>query len=180
MCASEVKFKIHPSAIVIIAFFIWDKSFAKLLLSAILHELGHAAAAFLAGRRSMVFTLSPFGWSLYTGGLGGRGSLGVLLAGPAVSLALVPWLSPETVWILLFNLIPVLPLDGGRIFSELFGERAALGLGGYALLGALLLCFLHDVFPSGIIVMLLLHRRYLTSASYIKIKRAADFLQDLY
>lgn len=174
-----MKFKIHPLAIVLIAFFIWNKSFAKLLASALLHELGHAAAAWLTGRRRLVFTLTPLGWSLYAGEQEGAAALAVYMAGPVVSLALAPWLSPQTLWILVFNLIPVLPLDGGRIAAALVGERAALTLGGYALLFIVLLSALHGLVPFGAAVILLLHRRYLASAGYARIRRAADFLRDL-
>lgn len=181
MRASRLKFKIHPLAIIIIAFFIWDKSFARLLLSAVLHELGHGAAAFLTGKRNMVFSLSPFGWSLYAGEITSRAAkVFVYLAGPAVSLALAPVLSPQTLWILVFNLIPVLPLDGGRILAALFGESLAIKVGGYALLFIVFLCGLHGIFPVGALIILLLHRRYAASAQYEKIKSAADFLQDLY
>lgn len=180
MCAPRVKIKIHPLAIILIAFFVWYNGFAKLLISAMLHELGHAAVAWLCGRRGLVFTLTPLGWSLYAGELSGKTALLVYLAGPAVSLALSPLLSPQTLWILTFNLIPVLPLDGGRIAAVLFGERAALVLGGYALLFTLFLSALHALPPLGVLAILFLHRRYCASARYEKIKRAADFLQDLY
>ena len=175
-----MKIRIHPLAIVMIACFVWYNGFAKLLISAVLHELGHAAAAWLCGRRGLVFTLTPLGWSLYAGELSGKTALLVYLAGPAVSLALGPWLSPQTLWILVFNLIPVLPLDGGRITAVIFGERIALSIGGYALLFVLLMSALHALPPLGVMVILFLHRRYCASAHYEKIKRAADFLQDLY
>ncbi len=176
-----MKFKIHPLAVFIIAFFIWNKSFAKLLLSILIHELGHAAAAFLVGKRGLLLTLSPFGWSLYAGDISGRAAGAFIYsAGPAVSLALAPLLSPQTLWVLVFNLIPVLPLDGGRIISALISERAAIKIGGYALLFAVLLSGLNNLMPAGVCIILLLHSRYLASARYAKIKRAADFLQDLY
>ncbi len=175
-----MKLKIHPLAIVTVAFFVWNKTYARLLASALLHELGHALAAWLAGRRNLVFTLTPLGFSLYAGELSGPAALAVYLAGPAVSLAIAPWLSPQTLWVLVFNLIPVLPLDGGRIAAVLLGERAALSLGSLALLFLLLLSALHDVPPVGLVAVLILHGRYVASGGYMKIRRAADFLRDLY
>ncbi|MGN1098092.1 MAG: M50 family metallopeptidase [Clostridia bacterium] len=176
-----MKIKIHPAAIVLTAFFIWDKSFGKLLLSVILHECGHSLAAFIIGKRNQVFTLTPMGCSLYVGEIEGKlRSLFVYLAGPLVSLLLIPLLSPQTLWIFTFNAIPLLPLDGGRIISAFLGERKANLLGGMALLFGVELCFLHEINPLGIIVILILHSRYITSSQYTKIRRAADFLRDLY
>ncbi len=176
-----MKFKIHPAAVFIIAFFIWNRFFAELLLSVFLHECGHAAAAFLAGKRGMVFSLSPMGFSLYAGEIEGRlKGLFILGAGPLVSLLLIPFLSPQTLWVLVFNLFPVLPLDGGRIAALLFGEAAARLLGGYALLFVLLFGALHSLPPVGPAIMLILFRRHEMSARYEKIKRTADFLRDLY
>ncbi len=176
-----MKLKLSPAAIIPIAFFIWNKNFVKLLLSALLHELGHGLAAFIIGKRNPVFSLTPFGWSLYVGEISGRAAkIFVYAAGPFVSLLLIPVLSPQTLWILLFNLIPVLPLDGGRILSALVGERVALEIGGYALLYTVMLCFINGIVPVGAVIIMLLHGRYAASAQYRKIKRAADFLQNLY
>lgn len=176
-----MKIKIHPTAIILIAFFIWNKSFAKLLLAVILHELGHSTAAFLVGKRSQVFTLTPLGCSLYVGEIQGRlRSIFVYAAGPLVSLLLAPVLSPQTLWVLVFNLFPVLPLDGGRITAAIAGERLCGLLGGLSLLGGLELCFLHGINPVGPIIILLLHSRYLASSQFTKIRQAADFFRDLY
>ncbi len=180
MRAAPVKFKIHPLAIVTVAFFIWNKAYARLLVSALLHELGHALAAWLVGRRGLVFTLTPLGFSLYAGEMSGVSALAVYLAGPAVSLALAPWLSPQTLWVLVFNLIPVLPLDGGRAAAVIMGEKAALSLGSLAMLFMLLLSALHDLPPVGLVAALILHWRYTASGGYMKIRRTADFLRDLY
>lgn len=176
-----MKIKIHPTAIVLIAFFIWNKSFDKLLISVILHELGHSAAALMIGKRNQVFTLTPLGCALYVGEIQGRlRSVFVYAAGPMVSLLLAPILAPETLWVFAFNIFPVLPLDGGRILSAVIGERMCGLLGGLALLGATELCFLHDLNPVGPMIILFLHSRYLASSQLIKIRRAADFFRDLY
>ena len=176
-----MKIKIHPTAIILIAFFIWNKSFAKLLLAVVLHELGHSVAAFMAGKRNQVFTLTPLGCSLYVGEIQGRlRSIFVYAAGPLVSLLLSPVLAPETLWVLVFNLLPVLPLDGGRIMAAIVGERLCGLMGGLVLLGGVELCFLHDLSPIGPMIILLLHSRYLASSQFTKIRQAADFFRDLY
>lgn len=181
MRASRLRFKIHPTAILIIAFFIWNKSFAKLLLSVLLHEFGHALAAFLCGRRNMVLSLSPLGCSLYAGEIEGK-LRGIIIygAGPLVSLLLAPVLAPQTLWIFALNMLPILPLDGGRILGLMLGEKRAMKIGGYSLLFVLLLCGMHNIPPTGIVVILILLFRYEMSSEYAKIKRAADFLTDLY
>ncbi len=180
MRAAKVRVKIHPTAILIIAFFIWYKDFARLLLSVVLHELGHSLAAFMVGRRNQVLTVTPLGCSLYVGELTGPSAVFVYLAGPFVSLLLAPVLSPQTLWILVFNLLPVLPLDGGRVAAALLGQRRCGLVGGLALLAAAELCALNDAPPLGLLVILFLHSRYLASVSFVKIRRAADFLRDLY
>lgn len=151
-----------------------------MLAAVVLHELGHSLAAFIAGRHSQVLTLTPLGCSLYVGELTGKAAVFVYLAGPLVSLLLTPVLAPQTLWVLAFNLFPVLPLDGGRILSVLVGDRRCGLTGGLTLLAATELCFLYGVRPWGLAVILLLHRRWLASANLIKIRRAAVFLRDLY
>lgn len=175
-----MRIKIHPTAIIAAAFFIWNKGFAKLLVSVLLHELGHSLAARILGRKNQVLTLTPLGCSLYVGELSGPAAVAVYMAGPAVSLLLTPWLAPQTLWVFAFNILPVLPLDGGRIAAALAGERACGLLGGFTLLALTELCLLHGAAPIGLAVILFLHSRYLASCRFVKIRRAADFLRDLY
>lgn len=176
-----MKIKIQPGAIILIAFFIWDKNFARLLLSVILHECGHSLAAFIMGKRNQLFTVTPFGCALYTGELEGRlRSLFVYAAGPLTSLALLPLLRPQTLWVFIFNMIPLLPLDGGRILHVFVSERQTNLTGGLCLLCLLWFCFFRELNPIWFVVILLLHRRYLAYAQLIKIKRSADFFRDLY
>ena len=127
-------------------------------VSILLHELGHATAQRSFGARPTV-TLTGFGG--YTlGPVQPKGkSLVVTLAGPAAGfLAAVvglllsqvvagPDLVDTAIEILIyvnvlwgvFNLLPILPLDGGHVAADLFGLRNAqyLSLAGAAALGAL-------------------------------------------
>ncbi len=176
-----MKIKVHPLAIMMIAFFIWDKSFAKLLASVALHEMGHSLAAFIVGKRAQVLTVTPFGCALYVGEIPGRFSrMFVYFAGPLVSLCLTPVLSPQTLWVLAFNLLPLMPLDGGRILEALAGERTAEISGPSALLLTLWYGYLHGLTPAWVVAALVLHRRYLSSIQFSKIRLAADSLRDLY
>ena len=180
MRAAKVKIKIHPTAIIAIAFFIWNKGFAKLLAAVLLHELGHSLAARALGRKNQVLTLTPLGCSLYVGELTGSAAVAVYLAGPVVSLLLLPLLYPQTLWVFAFNILPVMPLDGGRVLAALAGERRCELAGGLVLLALTELCLLNAATPVGLTVILYLHSRWLASAQFVKIRRAADFLRDLY
>ena len=126
--------------------------------SILIHELGHATAQRSFGGRPTV-TLTGFGG--YTlGPVQPRGrSLVVTLAGPAAGfLAAVvgvllsqvvagPDLVDTAIEILIyvnilwgiFNLLPILPLDGGHVAADLFGLRNAqyLSLAGAVALGLL-------------------------------------------
>jgi len=133
--------------------------------SVLIHESAHALAAGAAGVRVRELVLTPFGGALRIDGLWGYrpGQVAlVALAGPVASLlvmtaaaalafggALPPRAAGEWVRVNLmlaaFNLIPALPLDGGRVLAAALGRRSgsakslrvgvALGL----ILGALLL-----------------------------------------
>jgi Zn-dependent protease len=108
-----------------------------LLVCVILHECGHAAMAARFGMHPHDIILLP------TGDMAGRDALparpgqeiAIALAGPMVSLALgLLFIAPGTGgmlarigWINLalagFNLIPALPMDGGRVLRVLLGHR---------------------------------------------------------
>ncbi|MCS6710681.1 site-2 protease family protein [Brachybacterium sp. EF45031] len=121
-----------------------------LLLIVLLHELGHALTARAFGARDLQITLTVLGGHTQyrAGHLGpGRSAL-VSLAGPAVNLALIPVLAlapsllltltgPSggsaplevlrllallNVGLAVFNLLPGLPLDGGRALEGLLGS----------------------------------------------------------
>lgn len=137
-----------------------------LLLSLFVHEAGHLLSARLAGVRVTSLTAMPFGCGMQLGNLyalnPGR-VFAVAAGGPLASLALlfvdgalVQWglLSPAfalallrvTLTLLLFNLLPALPLDGGRMLvalcSRRMGRDRAVRLGallGYATAAGLLL-----------------------------------------
>ncbi len=111
-----------------------------LAVSIVLHELGHSLAAAAFGYRTNDITLSLLGGCASLIALPRKAWQEFLtaLAGPLVSLALAgaSWLllyAPiESVWLLnvllyasvmnltlaLFNFLPALPMDGGRIFRS--------------------------------------------------------------
>jgi Zn-dependent protease/CBS domain-containing protein len=146
--------------------------FASLLL----HELGHALQAKRDGVEIEGITLWMFGGvARFKGMLPSAGAeLRIAVAGPLVSLLLgglfvalaavggagsavdgvAAWLGYINLMLLVFNLLPALPLDGGRIFRSLLWLRsgdfsratriaADVGRGfGYLLIGLGLLLFI--------------------------------------
>jgi Zn-dependent protease/CBS domain-containing protein len=139
--------------------------FASLLL----HELGHAVQARREGMEIEGITLWLFGGVAQFRGMfpSAWAEFRIAVAGPAVSLVLgvvfmalarlaaLPdapdgvlfWLGSINITLLVFNLLPALPLDGGRILRSLlwaarddfrWATRIAAGLGrafGYGLIG---------------------------------------------
>lgn len=124
--------------------------------SAAIHELGHVAAAVVQGGRPERLTLSLAGAELFFGYRKplsyGRESL-VALAGPCANLIVgVPALKlgqylPAAICLGLgcFNLLPILPLDGGVILYDLISARfgpergeLVLAISAGVLIGALL------------------------------------------
>ena len=104
------------------------------LLACAVHELGHVAAALILGGRAERLSLTAVGAELsfsYRAPLSyGRDSF-VALAGPAANLLLgglfflldlrLP--AMLSLGIGAFNLLPILPLDGGRVLYGLLAEK---------------------------------------------------------
>ncbi len=108
-------------------------------LCVLLHELGHALVAKRFGVQTRDITLYPFGGVASIGSQpSAKGELAIALAGPLVNiviaLALYPWITlpdltkPEAasisfpvrlfltnIGLAVFNLLPALPMDGGRV-----------------------------------------------------------------
>ncbi len=89
--------------------------------AALFHELCHIACAVLSGATVERFRVTPYGASIHAIFSGTVQELLCALAGPAGSLSLVlfarhfPRLAICGVIQGLFNLLPLFPLDGGRI-----------------------------------------------------------------
>ena len=140
------------------------------------HELAHLLAARLAGVEIAEIQLLPFGGSAKMENpyrIPPARLIAVALAGPAANLVLIVLCAALTQWelvkaasvaalfqmnltLMLFNLLPVLPLDGGRILYALLqrplGESRALRLGiwlGRVLAAALLAAAVGLGFRSG-------------------------------
>lgn len=141
------KLRITPGFLLLLAvLFYLDEGVGLLgwgLLACALHELGHYAASRAFGGRLRWLELSAVGAQLsldYPGPLSYGKEVAVVLAGPLVNLA-VGWAAARAGLFLAagvsfglggFNLLPILPLDGGQalwcglscLFGAEWGERA--------------------------------------------------------
>jgi stage IV sporulation protein FB len=124
-----MKFKkvvIHPSFMLLVLYYILTQQlflYSMLLISLLVHELGHVITAKLVGVRYRQLTVFPFGGQLQfmpttTGRL-----LLITIGGPFATCLLcifayiMQWqtLMIFQLLLLVFNCLPVWPLDGGKI-----------------------------------------------------------------
>lgn len=126
---------------------------AVLLVSVLVHELGHAAMASIFGQRPRIILHALGGLTAWSNArpIARKRQIFVSLAGPgaglllgAVAFGLLQTATPETplftLWLFLvivnvglsaLNLVPVLPFDGGQVLVATLGPRrrsVALGL----------------------------------------------------
>lgn len=136
----QTKLKINPGAVVMLALICYCDNagvFAVTLPAITVHELGHYAALHIFGCRLRSVNVGAFGLEMdYLGALTDRQLRVCAAAGPASGLiyAALILLSRSrycqmsgTVSLLLsaFNLLPILPLDGGRVLETLIGIAKA-------------------------------------------------------
>ena len=114
--------EIQPGFCILWAFLILTlpmKFLAAAMAAAIFHEACHALAVRCLGGRILRMTVGAGGMVMEVAGLEGGGELLCALAGPAGSLALaclpLPMLALCGFAQGIFNLLPIMPLDGGRI-----------------------------------------------------------------
>ncbi|MGN1001309.1 MAG: site-2 protease family protein [Oscillospiraceae bacterium] len=135
-----VRWKISAGAVLLIAlayFFDTSGLLSAFVPAAAVHELGHALALRLCGSRVRRVSLSAFGLEMdYSGRLTGGRELLSIAAGPLAGLlfALAASSVGGTFWpmsgaisflLSAFNLLPILPLDGGRLIAALTGPALA-------------------------------------------------------
>lgn len=140
------KVHVKPGFLLLMAALFWLDEGVGILMwgafAAVFHELGHYGTGRLMGRRLKKLELSAVGAQMELTGYGALSYLqemGVTLAGPVVNL-LLGWISICMGWHLFaaanlglaaLNLLPILPLDGGRVLwcavtylgGEEWGER---------------------------------------------------------
>ena len=125
------------------AFWFFDGQgvFGALIPAVILHETGHWLALRWNGARLRRLRLAPGGLVMdYDGALSAGAEALCALAGPAFGLlwaglaaavggSFLLRSAGASLCLTVFNLLPILPLDGGRTVAALAGDRTAIRLG---------------------------------------------------
>lgn len=137
---ASAKIDVSPLAVLVLTAFVALGSpllLSALLLAALCHELGHYLAVRCLGGQISQIKISVFGAEMTVAGhFSYGGDILAFLAGPAVNLLAAAALAclgrQAEVWYLfagaqavlgLFNLLPILPLDGGRVLWSLVAWR---------------------------------------------------------
>ncbi len=139
-----VRFRLHPLFVLLLLLSAATGRFLEILTLfgiVLIHEIGHAAMAKHLGWRVREVLLTPFGGVAVTdedGSVPAREEALVAIAGPAMNLAMIGFAYAMTaagIWthawttvfaqanltLMLFNLAPILPLDGGKLLRVCLG-----------------------------------------------------------
>ncbi len=124
------KFHIHPLTIpifVLVYFTPFRNRFFILYIFIFLHELSHALVSVLAGEKISSVRLLPWGCMLTLSTVPDKKcSLLIFPAGPLFNLLMyfLNIFPTENLSLAIFNLMPVMPLDGGILVNILFPHAA--------------------------------------------------------
>ncbi|MGG0656766.1 metalloprotease [Rummeliibacillus pycnus] len=173
------KLKLHPTLLPLIVWLIITGQFsnyALLFISLCWHEFGHLFIAYILGVRVKSCTIMPYGgeilyatkWQITK-----KQQLLIAMAGPIATLLLfsIALFLPKNIseplqtiqfLVLLINLLPIWPLDGGRILEILWSENKSLQTTRTSFLllsmACCLICFILAIWyiPRSIFFMLIL------------------------
>jgi len=135
-----IQFSLHPLFVIVMLLSVLTGQFLELLTLftiVLIHELGHVCAALLSGVTVKSVQLLPFGGVAVIedhGKLTAYREIGIALAGPLQNglmilsayvlqsagyenNAFLSYFMGANMIIALFNLLPILPLDGGKVFQ---------------------------------------------------------------
>ena len=143
----DLKIKVHWSflllGVLMLIFGRWQ-IFLWSVLTVILHEMGHSFVGRKLGYKLNVITLLPYGASLSgkNAPFSSNDEIKIAVAGPLVNAFLIIvfvalwWIFPNlynftfyfveaNIYTLCFNVLPVYPLDGGRVLNALLSKKLA-------------------------------------------------------
>lgn len=138
ICHDRPQVEVSPGFLLLLGALFWmDEGIGLLpwgLLACIIHELGHIAVAIALGGRVKALILTAVGAELRIGydvPLSYMAESLVALAGPTVNLlsgilfTMLRWKLAATLSLAIgaFNLLPILPLDGGRVVYNLLANH---------------------------------------------------------
>ncbi|WP_379159821.1 M50 family metallopeptidase [Paenibacillus sp. sgz5001063] len=171
-----IELSLHPLFVLIMLLSVITGQFLELLTLftiVFIHELGHVCAALLCGVGVKSVQLLPFGGVAVMedhGRLNATREIGIAAAGPLQNLVLIlmayglqqtgygnsgflTYFIQANAIIAMFNLLPVLPLDGGKIFqatlSLLLPYYVTLLWCGRVSIAASVLVLLYSILPLG-------------------------------
>lgn len=145
-------FYIHPLTIpffIVMGLTSYKSRFFLLYFFIFLHELCHTAVSLLLKERVSSLRLYPWGCTLNLLSVPNRAhSLIILSAGPLFNIIMffLGIYPTENLSLALFNLMPVMPLDGGAIINTLLGKKAFF-ISLIFILAAFFLCLRLHIFP---------------------------------
>jgi stage IV sporulation protein FB len=136
MIRSWMKFRLHPILLPVFLFLIVTdglSTYALIFISLLVHEAGHLFAAYRTGLRVRSCTIMPYGGELVIPGrhlAPKKDRVLLALGGPAATILLLslaiafPFPGNDKfiniqLALLILNLLPILPLDGGQALSAL-------------------------------------------------------------
>lgn len=138
------KLKLHPFMLIYIfvcLYFDWTNIIFFYVVSVLVHEYGHLLTAKMLGYTSAGVVFNVTGAYLNSHEVfKDKDDIIISLAGPLVNLIIIIislgvwWLFPSlyiftsdwvvaNLWVMIFNLIPIYPLDGGRVVKVLLSKR---------------------------------------------------------
>lgn len=135
-----MKFRLHPILLPLFLFLLVSgnvSTYTLIFVSLLIHELGHLIAAWATGMRVRSCTIMPYGGELVIPGrytARRKTRIYVALGGPIATIILlilamlIRFPGAELfiriqVTLLALNLLPILPLDGGRVLSALLERK---------------------------------------------------------
>ena len=113
----------------VLLFFIPVKWMISWVIAIVFHELCHLLAVKISGGEIIGLTIGLGGAEIQCGNMTQKSRMFSVLLGPIGGLALslfdrwIPKIAICSLFLSVYNLIPILPLDGGRALHILFGEK---------------------------------------------------------